>query len=133
MEISDSVTYLTGENGEVSFENPTSRPDVTGVDQDGFAFWNDLYVRSEFDIQLDISGTHHTIDGSEQHIVGMTIINFEVSSDQSMADLDVQVEGLQPDGWYALEINGRKRVCDSGMTDGTADSDGVVSFYEVEL
>lgn len=133
MDISDSVTYFTGERGKIEFKNPTSKPDVTGVDQDGFAFWNDLHLRSDFTIQLDLSESHHAVNASEQHIVGESVIKFEVSPDQSMADFDVRITGLQSGEWYALEINGRKRLCRSGVTDGTTDSDGVLSFYEIEL
>lgn len=130
MKITNNVTYRSGQGGLISIDGDTTEATLTGVSGD-WVWWNDLHIQSDKDLQVDL--TSGDVHSTTKHIAGSSVISFGVESPSSTPHFDVQITGLKPNSWYRLEINGIRKFCDSGVTEGRSNDDGILFFSTIEL
>lgn len=132
MNVGESVEYQTGEGGSVTMIADTNKPSNTGV-EGGWAYWNDILLRSPNNLFLDISSADHRVVGGGVHSTTRSTISFDIETDDASPTLDCRLTGLKPDSRYALEISGYVRKCDGGETLDVSTAEGTLSFSNIRL
>lgn len=132
MDVASQVTYSLGKGGSVLMAGPISNIQQTGV-ADGWAYIDEFHLNSASELTLDLTGPRADIDSDPVHVTGNHVIDFDISSDSIIAEMDIEIHGLDPGDYYEFTINDTKRRCKSGFTDGKTTDDGVLRFFDIRL
>lgn len=131
VELDSLVTFEADTGRTVTMINAASRLKQFGID-DGWAFYDDLYIRPYVDMTLDISESYD-VTATVQHVTGDPVMTFNLTSREPNGTADIKLTGLKPGGWYRLRFNNRLARTANGRAHGQATDDGVVEFPEVNV
>jgi hypothetical protein len=131
IELGSGVEVQTSNGGSVTMYGTAE--DLTHIGfEDGYAFWNDVYVDPSVPMFANISD-HYNVSATLKHVTGDPIVHFSIISQQPNGTADFRFTGLQPDAWYRLQFNGVLASTAGGKAHGNSGSDGIIEFPGVEV
>ncbi len=104
---------------------------VFGI-ENGWVYWNDLYLNSYNDMTLDVSDSYN-INGTVEHITGDPVFNFGLTASRPNGKTDVRISGLKPNAPYRLLFDGVLAKCSTGRAHTKTNDSGILRLNEVVI
>lgn len=130
--VNGPVEFECGSGGSVSILSSASSLGEVGVNYDGFAYWDDLYIDTATPMSLFIGPGYNT-KATVQHLTGDPILHFDIISQQPNGTADIEVRNLQPEAWYRLQFDGSLAKTASGRAHGQTDKYGIIQWKGVNI
>jgi len=126
MNLGANVAFDCSNGGTVTMVGKATSLTRVGV-EDGWSYYDDLYLNATADLSLDISGSHF-VESSVTTRSGATVLLFGIKSRQPNGTADIGVTGLVPGEWYRLQFDGEIAQSGGGQAHARATPAGELQF-----
>lgn len=128
MKLGEGIKFIGDGGGIVTLSENATEIGICGL-EDGYVFFDDIYLNPEDDMTVDVSTGETTItveDSTED-----TVVRFGMNSTIPSGLCDFRFEGLEPNNWFRLKFNGNIGKTRTGDAHKKSNDNGLLVLQNV--